>query len=205
MRRSPRVHCPSVPESISFRIPWACLWSEGDFAALKCWHADVGRFAEQAVWGSECHAVRGQSTGSSQRGHLMDFRQLAHLFLWYCCFRYKKKPAGFRNMYLRSWPCHRSSGDHPDPCAWWNSALSLSFPSCCLIWGTRAGSSADVDWRVLSSVPHIWPVLRLGTWSWSSLLGPSYYSRFTLRWEWHAFISAVLCLSSHKLIARTNY
>lgn len=101
------------------QIPWASLCSEDDFAVLRCWHAGVGRFADQAVWGAECHIVQGQSTGSSHWDHLlMDARQLAHLFLWYCYFRGKKRPAGLKNMYLRSCLCHQSSCDSPYPYAW---------------------------------------------------------------------------------------
>lgn len=91
------VHCLSVSTFLSFQIPWVSLCFEDDFAVLRCWRADVGRFAEQAVWGAECHFVQGQGTGSSHRDHLqMDVRQLAHLFLWYCYFRGKKRPAGLK-------------------------------------------------------------------------------------------------------------
>lgn len=62
---SPLSSLSLVPTFLSFQIPWASLCSEDDFAVLRCWREDAGRFADQAVWGVECHIVQGQSTGGS--------------------------------------------------------------------------------------------------------------------------------------------
>jgi hypothetical protein len=80
---------------LSFPLLRGWLWLP-EVVTFRCW-----KDAEQAVWGSECHIVRGWGWGRSVSGsrwdHLrMDACQLAQLCLWYYYFRDKKKPAGLK-------------------------------------------------------------------------------------------------------------
>lgn len=132
------------PNSLSFSLIWGWLCCV-EMLTCRCW--EVCWTGSLGIGASRCP---GANSSSSHWDHLlMDLRQLAHLFLWYCYFRDKTRPAGFKNMYLRSYLCHQSSCTSPHPYAWQNTNLSQSLSSWCLLWGTQAGPSTDVNQRAL--------------------------------------------------------
>lgn len=71
------------------------------------------QFGEQSV------TLSGAQHRQFSLGPLADGRSpVGSSLLRYCYFRDKKRPAGLKNMYLRSRLCHQSSCNSPYPYAW---------------------------------------------------------------------------------------
>ena len=84
-------HIPFFPNSLSFSLLWRWLCCT-EALTWRCW-----KVCWTGSLGSRVSHCPGAEHSSSHRDHLlMDVCQLAHLFLWYCYFRGKKRPAGFK-------------------------------------------------------------------------------------------------------------